>query len=394
MNVLRHWSLGLGHWTLALGSWTLLSLPLALGAESGRIDPSLPYQASRTNAVTYDVDFSAVVTAPYQTKLLRVWLPIPQTDAGQELLESSLTTFPEPVTPQIGSEPLFGNKFAYFEFSAPQGAQIVRHKFRIKVWELNWNLKPELMQSVAQWPESFEPYRRSESQAVVIDAALTRLLEEIVPRRGNPLLELTSIMAWANEHFTYDHVHASLTANSRHALEQRRGHCSDYHGFCASVGRALGYPTRITYGINPFPKSSPSHCKLEMFLPPYGWVSFDVSETQKLVSLIQADTKLDETGRQRLIHAARQRLAGGFRDNTWFVQTRGTDYELVPKASRRVPVVRTIFAEADGVPLAEPDPANSQQNAFTWMTAHRYEADRKVTYPFKDWTTLDSHKVE
>ena len=29
----------------------------------------------------------------------------------------------------------------------------------------------------------------------------------------------------------------------------------------------------MTYGINPFPKNSPSHCKLEAYLPPYGWVS-------------------------------------------------------------------------------------------------------------------------
>ena len=45
------------------------------------------------------------------------------------------------------------------------------------------------------------------------------------------------------------------------------------------MGRALGYPTRMTYGINPFPKNSPSHCKMEAFLPPYGWVAFDVSDT-------------------------------------------------------------------------------------------------------------------
>ena len=44
------------------------------------------------------------------------------------------------VEPQLGTEEVYGNRFAYFEFESPQGAQILRHQFRIKVWELHWNL--------------------------------------------------------------------------------------------------------------------------------------------------------------------------------------------------------------------------------------------------------------
>jgi transglutaminase-like putative cysteine protease len=198
------------------------------------------------------------------------------------------------------------------------------------------------------------------------------------------------VLGWVNGHLKYDHVNASLQASSAHAIETRAGHCSDYHGLCAAFGRALGYPTRVTYGINPFPKSSPSHCKLEVFLPPYGWVSFDVSETQKLQELIRRAPQLDAARRTALVAAAERRLLAGFRDNTWFLQTRGTDYELAPPAARRVAVVRTLYAEADGVPLPEPDPSNPKQREFSWMTAHSYRADRPVVYPFQDWQTLDS----
>jgi hypothetical protein len=195
-------------------------------------------------------------------------------------------------------------------------------------------------------------------------------------------------MSWVNDNFKYDHVDASLAASALHALEKRRGHCSDYHGFCAAVGRALGYPTRVTYGINPFPKNSPSHCKLEAFLPPYGWVSFDVSETQKLIELIKSDTALAVEKKTELSAAARARLLSGFRDNTWFLQTRGSDYELAPSAAKRAAVVRTIYAEADGTALSEPDPANKEQQQFSWMTVHKYVPDRSVAYPFADWQTL------
>jgi hypothetical protein len=150
----------------------------------------------------------------------------------------------------------------------------------------------------------------------------------------------------------------------------------------------MGYPTRVTYGINAFAKNSPSHCKLEAYLPPYGWVSFDVSETQKMIAEIEKDANRGEAEKRALIQAANKRLFSGFRDNAWFVQTRGTDYELAPPASRRVPVVRTAYVEADGVALKDPDPANKEQREFAWMTVHEFRADRSVSYPFKDVTSL------
>jgi len=231
-------------------------------------------------------------------------------------------------------------------------------------------------------------YRRSESQAVQIDDGFRTLVSQLVPQSRGPLADLATVMNWANEHFTYDHHDASLRADSVRMLQKQRGHCSDYHGFCAAAGRALGYPTRITYGINPFPKNSPSHCKLEAFLPPYGWVSFDVSETQRLIQLIRDDKGLAADDKDKLIKAATARLTSGFRDNTWFCVTHGSDYELAPPASRRVPVVRTAYVEADGQPLPDPDPSDPEARAFSWMTIHQYVPDREVTYPFKDCRSL------
>lgn len=351
-------------------------------------NPQQPYSAERSNPVMYDSELQVVVTAPYKTKVLRVWMPVPPTDRGQELLSSEFSTFPDEVKPQIAEEPLFGNRFAYFEFSNPQGAMVIRHKLKIKIWELRWNLAPTAIQKVTKWPVAFDPYLRGESQAVVIDDRLEKLLAEVVPQRRNPLVDLQSVMSFADRHFTYDHTVASLKGSSIHALEQRRGHCSDYHGFCAAMGRAMSQPTRVTYGINTFPKASPSHCKLEAFLAPYGWVSFDVSETQKMTAAIRNDISLPDSEKDKLVMAAHARLTKGFRDNTWFLQTRGTDYDLAPKTSRRVPVVRTIYAEADGVVLADPDPSSKTQTTFAWMTAQKFEPDRQVTYPFTDLRSL------
>jgi transglutaminase-like putative cysteine protease len=298
-----------------------------------------------------------------------------------------LTSFPSKVEPRIGQEETYGNKFAYFEFQNPEGAQIIRHQFKITIWELHWNLDAERVEKVERWPAAFDRYMRSD-RSVLVDDRFRKIAHEIVPDPHGRAGDLVSVMNWVNNYMKYDHAVASLRASSEHALTTHAGHCSDYHGLCAAVGRALGYPTRITYGINAFPKNSPSHCKVEAFIPPYGWVSFDVSETQNLINAIQKSKDLDAKEKDNLIRAATERLASGFRDNTWFLQTRGTDYELTPPAAKRVPVVRTIYAEADGLALPDPDPANPHKHEFSWMTIHKYTADKKVPYPFKDWSTL------
>lgn len=219
------------------------------------LTPDQPYRASRSNAVTYDVDFSVVVTPPYKTQVLKVWLPIPQSDFGQEVSEGQLSSFPIKVEPQIASEPLYGNRFAYFEFSKPEGAQVIRHQFQVKVWELRWNLDPQKVESPSLWPSAFDRYRKSEEQSVVVDDRITTLVRQIVPKPVNPLRDLSTVMSWVNTNFEYDHIDASLRASSIHGLEKRRGHCSDYHGFCASMGRALGYPRASLTGSTRFRKT-------------------------------------------------------------------------------------------------------------------------------------------
>ena len=369
----------------------LLLHPLALCAQEAplKLDSNLPYQAERLTPVTYDVDFSVVVTPPSKTKVLKVWLPLPQTDGAQEVLASELTSFPMSVEPRIDRESVFGNKFAYFEFANPQGAQILRHQFTAKVYELRWNLDSGKIAAVERWPAAFDAFRRSESQAVLVDDRFRQLLDRIVPQPKNPLLNLSAVMNWTNENFTYSHGDVARAASSVRALDVRDGNCSDYHSFCAAMGRALGYPTCVTYGLHLFPKNSPTHCKLEAYLPPVGWVSFDVSETQKMIAAIRADKSLSADEKTRLARAAGDRLNRGFRDNTWLLLTRGTEYDLAPPASKKVVVARTAYIEADGVALPDPDPADASRREFAWMTAHKYQPDRPVSYPFQDFKSLE-----
>lgn len=356
-------------------------IAVELLAVERELDPRLDYQAERGNPITYDIELAAIVTAPYHTHSLKVWLPIPQSDFAQDVTPGEISTFPTSVKPQVTTEKVHGNKFAYFEFTDPQGAQIIRHRFKVTTYELRWNVDFAKVTRPKTWPAAFEPYLRGD-QAVVIDDAIQTQAREIAGDAATSADNLGRILEWMNQTLKYDHGRASLGASSLHAFQTKGGHCSDYHGLCAAFGRALGHPTRVTYGLNTFPKNSPSHCKLEVFLPPHGWVSFDVSETQRLMQAIGKDDKLTDAERTELQAAAFARLKSGFRDNTWLLQTRGTGYDLVPPAKKKVNVVRTIYAEADGVALPEPDPADATQTKFAWQIGMQVRADKDVKYPF------------
>ncbi|WP_425618346.1 transglutaminase family protein [Anatilimnocola sp. NA78] len=358
-----------------------LSVSFPLLAAEPALDAKSDYRAERSNPVTYDIELAAIVTAPYHTHTLKVWLPIPTSDFAQEVTPGEISVFPSDVKPQIAVESVYGNKFAYFEFNDPQGAQIIRHRFRVRAYELHWKIDPAKVTEHSMWPDSFAAYLKGD-QTVVVNGAIESQAKTIVGSERNPADNLSLIMQWMHGTMKYDHGQASLAASSLHALQTQTGHCSDYHGLCSAFGRALGYPTRVTYGLNTFPKNSPSHCKLEVFLPPYGWVSFDVSETQRLMQAIDKDSQLMPAQRKELQAAAFDRLKQGYRDNTWFLQTRGTGYDLVPPAKQKVNVVRTIYAEADGVALPEPDPADPKQTKLAWQIGLKVTADKEVKYPF------------
>ncbi|MFH1303150.1 MAG: transglutaminase domain-containing protein [Planctomycetota bacterium] len=367
-----------------------LLLPLSLSHAQTQtrelLTPDAPYIAQKSDPVTHSIDFSIVVTPPYHCKVLKVWVPVPQTDFAQEIQESQFSTFPNDVKPQINNEPIYGNRFAYFEFHHPQGAQIITHRFKAKVWNLNWQLNQESVEKVNLWPTAFAPYL--DPQSLNDELQFRQVLQNITPDPNGAGSDLVGAMNWIDRNLTYDHINASLRADANHAFQQRRGHCSDYHGLCATMGRALGYPTRVTYGLALFPKNSPSHCKMEAFLPPLGWVSFDLSETQKFIQKIQTSEGLTEQQKAAFVAAARKRMLSGFRENSWLLLTKGTDYELVPKASQPVRVIRTAYAEADGEILPDPDPANLKKREFSWMTSHRYTADKSFKKPFADFSTL------
>ena len=86
-----------------------------------RLSTRRAVHGAQVDPVTYDVDFSAVVTPPNHTKVLKVWLPLPESDALQTVTKETSPRF-RCSSSRGRVEKVFDNKFAYFEFNHPEGA--------------------------------------------------------------------------------------------------------------------------------------------------------------------------------------------------------------------------------------------------------------------------------
>lgn len=363
-------------------------LPLSPAAEpglwsGGSLSPKLASQATKSRAATYRVDFRVAISAPANTRTLRVWLPLPPSNDSQTVSDRQIDSFPRTVSPSIESEAEFGNTFAYFEFDSPDGAQLITHQFTAKIHQLDWDVDYKVVSRPHVWPRSFTAFQRPDPREKEGNQ-LRKVLDQIdtSTKPDTDADRLLGAMQWIDQNLTYDHSQASLSADPMHAIVHRRGHCSDYHGLCGTLAREIGYPSCVLYGLQMFDKGSPSHCKVDLFLPPYGWVTYDLSETQKLALKTAADESLASHQRESRVRAIKDRTMRGFRENTWLLVTRGVNYQLAPVASQRVPIVREIYAEADGVPLS--DAGHSNPSTATWMTIHRVDETGAAARKFED----------
>lgn len=363
--------------------WAMMSLiiaavtvVMAVQSTETNIGPFKP--VDRSKPITYDITAMLVFTPPLGTKVAHVWLVKPPDDEGQQVL--AFETEPPPTVE--APDPLYGNHLVYFRFDNPDGAQVIRYRLKIRVWELRWHLEPNKVKTYLE--ASASEWLRSESRIVANDPNIRTVAQKAMGNATEPFERVRRILQFVMDTMTYSHSECSLQASALNALTKRIGHCSDYHGFATALLRSVGVPARITYGVNPFKRRSPSHCKVEVFLLPYGWVPFDLSETDKVLEQLAKSDLPSEIKTQKREEILRW-LFSGFRDNTWFRVTIGSDFPVVPPVAPNPPVIRTAYIVCDDQVLPDPDPANPNKLEFAWQLVWDAKPDQTVVFPWSLW---------
>lgn len=263
---------------------------------------------------------------------VRVWLPVPPTNAHQSVSIRS-STFPAKAT--TATEPEYGNCIAYFETDVPENGEV-------------------------QFSVTYE-VTRAEVKALSRDGQKLDLKQRrlylkpnrLVPTTGRPLDLLKGARAPKDQlglgRFLYERVDSHMrydksrpgygNGDSVWACDSQFGNCTDFHSLFISLARAKGLPARFEIGF-PIPEDRGEgeiggyHCWAFFHTDEHNWVPTDISEADKHPEL-------------------KNYYFGNLTENRVTFST-GRDLNLVPRqAGEPLNYFVYPYIEVDGKPLSK-----------------------------------------
>jgi transglutaminase-like putative cysteine protease len=313
-------------------------LPAAGGSEAQPAGPQ-----ARTFLFTYD----ATVKDLPAGKTARIWIPLAQSNAEQDIALVTQEVPPGAKT-STGTDKQYGNKILYVEARAnPAGAIPVKVTFRVTRREVR-----------ARGPQGtlFEP---------APEEKIARYLEPDakVPIGGKPLELIKGKEVPANQmdaaKVFYDVVNSHMTyskkgtgwgqGDSVWACDSKYGNCSDFHSLFISLARAQKIPSKFVMGF-PIPAQRGSgeiggyHCWAWFLAEGKSWIPVDISEANQ--------------------NPSRQAYYFGNLTENRVQFTTGRDINLAPRQSAQ-PLNFFIYpyVEVDG----QPYPAENVSRHFTYQ---------------------------
>ena len=299
---------------------------------------------SRTFVLT---STATVPVPPAGTKTLDLWLPVPHTDASQDVRDLKIDS-PVPYKIEKGQ---FGNQMLHLRLAnndpstLPAAPLVVKLTAQITRRE-HLNLRaaaPTAATAAKAKKEKTDPDLArwlAPDRLVPLDAKIKQQAEEVVAKANakTPLAKARAMYEHVVSTVTYDKTGQGWgRGDIYYACDARRGNCTDFHAIVIGYCRALGIPARFSIGL-PLPAQRGKgevkgyHCWAEFFTPETGWVPVDASEAAK--------------------NPDKRAYFFGAHDENRVEFTRGRDVELTPKqAGPPLNYFVYPYAEADGKPL-------------------------------------------
>ena len=299
---------------------------------------------SRVSAPVRNFEFTYVTKIPplpADAKISRVWIPLPQSDAYQEIRDLKIES-PFPYATHRDSE--YGNEYVYLEVPAAKSSlaaevrvhfQAARQEHHVVVEGTPNVTNSEDLEAHAENLKRFlEPDRR-----VPLAGTIAELSAQETHGIQEPMAKARAIYDYVLATMRYDKSGTGWgNGDAIWACTAKRGNCTDFHSLFIGMMRAAGIPARFEIGFS-LPEEQHAgaiagyHCWAEFYLPRYGWIPVDASEGWK--------------------HPEKRNYFFGTHDDNRVQFTVGRDIRLDP-AQRGEPLNYFIYpyAEADGKPLA------------------------------------------
>ncbi len=287
-------------------------------------DPESPW--TLTTERKFSFSYEAGVTPPAGAKKVRLWFPVPQTDAFQTIERLEIRGS---VPHTVGKDPVYGNSFAYLEAAGPITATMT---FVATRRENAGGPKGALSK------DEEAVFLKGDALAPLDNPDMLAMREKAIGKTAGATDAARKAYDHVLAHMAYD---KSGTGWGRgdlvHACGVGKGNCTDYHALFIGMLRASRIPARFEIGFSlPVERGEGEvkgyHCWALFHDPARGWVPVDASEADKDLSLAEFYFGRHSTNRVKF--------------------TTGRDLALVPRQDG--PPLNYLvhpYAEADGKPV-------------------------------------------
>lgn len=246
--------------------------------------------SSQTNVPVRNFEFtylSRIPALPVDSSLLRIWIPLPQSDRFQTIADLKVETR---FAYARHRDPEYGNEYLYLEVPSAKAAesrevrlsfQVARHEHRMVLdgHVVNAQLAAVAPPNVQRF---LQPDRRVPLQGIIAELSTqqTRGIQD-------PLAKARAIYNFVIATMRYDKSGAGWgNGDAIWACTAKRGNCTDFHSLFIGMTRAAGIPARFEIGF-PLPADQHDgaipgyHCWAQFYVEPYGWIPVDASEAWK-----------------------------------------------------------------------------------------------------------------
>jgi transglutaminase-like putative cysteine protease len=213
---------------------------------------------------------------PEKSRVLDLWLPLPQTDRNQTVHRVTIDA-PNPVS--IGREARFGNQCLHVRVETPRASVTVTLAIEATRRENSGDDEPLSDDERAEYLKP-EPLVLLDGPIRALALEATRGLDTDTEKARAVYERVVGLMKYDKSGKGWGRGDALF------ACDAKRGNCTDFHALVIGMARSVGIPARFAIGL-PLPDARGTgeipgyHCWAELYVRGRGWVPVDASEAAK-----------------------------------------------------------------------------------------------------------------
>jgi transglutaminase-like putative cysteine protease len=233
----------------------------------------------------FEFSYAATVQVPEGARTVKLWLPVPKSDAHQEVTNVNLRS-EQPIS--FATDAQYGNSVLLATLTAPKaGTFTVEMTYQVLRREHIHRPAETLKVSHSESADPLMPRWLQADRLVPINDRIRTLAAEVTKDKPSDMEKVRAIYDYAVNNLKYDKTGTGWgRGDIFFACDEKRGNCTDFHALVIGLCRASGIPARFEMGFS-VPADKPEgqiagyHCWAEAYVKGFGWLPIDASEANK-----------------------------------------------------------------------------------------------------------------